>query len=115
MIFINLTPHTINYYVDGKLDRSFEPSGIVARIKEETSIWGEVFGLKLVRKNYSTVENLPSFTKINDCAGEYIYIVSGLVKMAVGGRHDVIAPDTGDGAVRNDLGQIIGTKQFILS
>ena len=113
MEFINLTPHTIcyfelSYFENGNKVKEFPPSGIVTRVEEETQDCGFSNSLKVVKKTYDSVVNLPG-SKENT-----IYIVSGMVKSAINYRLDVIAPDTGVGAVRNEKGQIIGTTQFIV-
>jgi len=111
MKIINLTPHTINYYVDGVFYKSFEPSGLIAKVNEFTIMCGVVDDLRMVGKRYSEVEGLPIPSKYNE--EPKMYIVSDIVKAAVNYRNDVIAPDTGSGAVKNEQGHIIGISQFI--
>ena len=41
-----------------------------------------------------------------------IYIVSSLVAQAVAGRNDVVAPDAGPTAIRNEQGQIVAVTRF---
>ncbi|HDI51833.1 MAG TPA: hypothetical protein ENF45_04315 [Bacteroidetes bacterium] len=113
LTFVNLTPHDINIYdSNNNLVATIPRSGKVARVTMEQKTVGyiDVNGHKIpVKKTiYGEIENLP------DPQPNTIYIVSLLVLQALGGtRDDVLAPDTGAGAVRDDQGRIIGTRNFI--
>lgn len=112
-MIVNLTPHEI--VVFGQFNNkiaTFPPSGAVARIEEKNEDKGVCVlhnGEKIpcLKKVYMDVENLPEETP------GYVYIVSGMVLSVMKDRCDLIAPDTGEGAVRDEKGRIVGTKNFI--
>jgi len=105
MKFINLTPHAIS--VEGL--GTFPASGEVARVSTVQTVVGEVAGVVTYKQSFGDVVGLPS------PAEGTVYIVSGLVISAVVGRSDVVAPDTGSTATRNDKGHIISVKNFIVN
>jgi len=94
---INLTPHTINV-----ADKTFEPSGQIARCEE---IWDkeiDVDGIFTALDNFRYGKtNLPEFKN-----GVW-YIVSLPVALAEPERIDLLISV---GQIRNDAGQIIGAK-----
>lgn len=119
---INTSPHDVHLYAeDGKtLIKVFarEKNAKIARLVEQQvqdasgmqkSIAIEKHSVPLVDKKYTAVQDLPE-PKENT-----MYIVSQLVLEACNYRRDLIAPDSGDGAVRNPQGVIIGTKAFVSS
>jgi hypothetical protein len=99
--FVNLTPHTI---VISSSDKSFSipASGTLARVSVVQEVCGELEGIPLVRTVKGAVENIPASE-----AG-VVYIVSGMVleELKGSGRTDVVAPDTGATAIRNQKGHI---------
>lgn len=105
MRFINLTPHAI--CVDGL--GTFPASGKVARVSIEQVAVGEVAGIVAYKQSAGLVVGLPSPEEGT------IYIVSGMVVSAIAGRNDVVAPDTGDSAIRNEKGHIVAVKNFIVN
>jgi hypothetical protein len=109
---INLTPHAICFYDKDKktLLEVFPPSGKIARVQEITDCFGKKHDIyPLVVKSYSDIENLPE-----ESEEDIVYLVSCMVKNLLNRRTDVWAPDTGEGAVRDDSGKIIGTIQFVV-
>lgn len=108
MEFVNLTPHPIVIYKGGRKIREIPPSGKVLRLPEERNPMGEVDGIPVSHLRYGVPNELPPQTE------DTIYIVSMLVLLALKGkRSDLVAPDTGAGAVRDENGRIIGTKGFV--
>ncbi|MDE2106479.1 MAG: hypothetical protein KGL39_55205 [Patescibacteria group bacterium] len=104
----NLTPHTI---VVG--ERSFPPSGTVARV---TSVATEVApedGIPIVHTTYGAIEGLPPDGETDPV------LVSSLVlsALAASGRklsYRVLAPDTGpDSVIRDAAGKIVGVKRLM--
>ncbi len=66
---------------------TIEPSGIECRVKRELADTGEYGGVKVYRKIYGDVINLPPKKK------GVMYIVSSLVLDSLNGsRNDVVAP-----------------------
>ena len=100
--FKNYTPHSIVVQGLG----TFESSGI-ARVETTQKVVGNLAGIYLVQTEFGQVVGLPEMEK-----GTYI-IVSAMVLSALNGsRADVIAPDTGNTAIRNEKGQIIAVTRF---
>lgn len=107
---VNLTPHPINLYGDDdKLIQTIPPSGTVARVAEYRKLDAYVNGIPLREIVFGEIEGLPAPKEGT------LYIVSALVRSATKekGRTDVISPDTGAGAVRDEDGRIIGTRGFV--
>ena len=106
----NYTPHTITVF--DKLGNKLGdlPSEGVTRVKEKTKntshfVLGSV-EVPLVTKTYTEVEGLP------EPENETLCVVSMMVLNA-SDRTDLIAPDTGEGVVRDENGRILGVKQFV--
>ena len=108
MEFVNLTPHDIHVRV-GNEEKVIPASGKVARVAVDQKVVGEVDGVPVVSNSYGKVENLPDYTD-----DETIYIVSSMVLQAVHQRADVVAPDTGSTAIRNEKGQIVAVTRFVI-
>ena len=107
MNFINLTPHAITV-ATGDESTTFAPSGMVARVATIRTEVAPVGGFRLVTSNFGEVIDLPSPQEGT------AFIVSALVLSALGGsRGDVVAPDTGADAVRNDKGHIVAVRGFV--
>lgn len=111
MKFINCTPHALTVQGLGTLPAS----GIVPRCstlrRERKGLLVQAlpveFRVRLVRQEMGAVEGLP------DAVPDTVYIVSGAVLSALNGaRSDVVAPDTGPDAVREN-GQIVSVKGFV--
>jgi acetyl-CoA carboxylase carboxyltransferase component len=105
MKFINLTPHAIS--VEGL--GTFPASGEVARVSTVCTVVGEVAGIAAYKQSFGDVVGLPSPIEGT------VYIVSGMVISAVIGRSDVVAPDTGSTAIRDEKGHIIAVRNFIVN
>jgi hypothetical protein len=105
MNFVNLTPHKI--VVVGDTPMEIEPSGTIARVSESRRDAGVCAGIPVTRVTRGTPEGIP------EQVFGTVYIVSGMVLDSCAGRGDIVAPDTGAGAVRDDAGRIVGTRGFI--
>ena len=106
MRFMNLTPHPITIRcADG--DMVIEPSGHVARVATVEEDAGNIVGVPTIRRTLGDVEGLP------DPQDGTVYIVSSMVLSAVRGRDDVVAPDTGPTAVRDDDGRIVAVTRLV--
>lgn len=103
MNFINCTPHAITVEGLGPLPAS----GSVPRCTTERSEATSVGGVRVITQKMGAVTGLP------DPVEGVFYIVSGLVLGALNGtRPDVVAPDTGPDAIREN-GQIVAVKGFV--
>jgi len=118
--WLNLTPHDINVYTsDNKLYFTVPRSGLVARLEEETEHVGQFVGVPVVRKRYKGVSvNGRSIEDVIEEVKPDMVIVSVLCLPALPmkiGTAFIVAPDTGpDSAVRNEKGQIVGVKRFMV-
>jgi hypothetical protein len=102
-MFINLTPHDIVVAGHGNIPAS----GQVARVVTNRTCVGTIGGLRLTSQTFGEVQGLP------DPQSDMFFIVSSLVLAALSGsRRDVVAPDTGADALREN-GQIIAVRGFV--
>lgn len=106
---VNLTPHEICVADEaGNVIRRYPPSGIVARCAVSAEPVGEVDGVPVVRSSFGEVQGLPE-------VGDYrvvVYLVSSMVAQAAANRLNVVAPDTGPTAVRDEQGRIVAVRRF---
>jgi hypothetical protein len=114
---VNLTPHEVTLVgEDGGVLLRIPPSGIVARVREETDAAGEItvcpggpltggVEVPLVKRAWGPVEGLP------EPQFRTVYITSSLVAQAAWaqGRRDVVAPGE---LVRDAEGRVIGCKNL---
>lgn len=107
MKLVNLTPHAISLAnADGEIIRTIESTGS-CRVATSQEKVGDIDGFSVNKTTYGVVEGLPA------PEDDTIYIVSILVaQLVVHGRSDVVAPDTGATAIREN-GQIKAVKGFV--
>ena len=107
-ILVNLTPHPIKIHSsEGTI--TIESSGNVARVDVSESDSGDkVNGIPIKTRTTGKALNIPSPQK------DTYYIVSSMVLASIN-RPDVIAPDTGKDAIRDEKGHIISVKAFVRS
>ena len=104
--FINLTQHKIVIF-NGGFTVEISPSGTVARVATEETCVGEINGIPLISRKIGEPENIPA------PQDGKIYIVSAMVLSAIADREDVVAPDTGATAIRDNSGRIIAVNRLI--
>lgn len=107
----NLTPHEIVVYSQDRTTVLFTvPSeGIFLRVSTDQKTIGEINGIPVQKVEYGEVKDLPAPEE------DTILIVSQMVLSALhGARPDLVAPDTGKGAVRDETGKILGTTNFVV-
>jgi len=113
MKIVNLTPHDLTVYLTDDTTLTIPASGTVARVAQAYTPLGTLdlgnAQVPLVATTFGTIQGLP------DPQPGVLYVTSGLVAQAAWnlGRTDVLAPDTGSGAVRDDQGRILGVKRFL--
>lgn len=100
---VNLTPHAISVMTEEGI-RTFEPSGVVARVQTTTETLESVSGVPVSRTQFGEVSGLPA------PKSGVVYIASSLVASHAK-RPDVLSPDTGPTAIRKD-GQIVAVRAF---
>ncbi len=118
---VNCTPHEVVLVgEDGGVLLRIPPSGIVARVREETSPAGEVtvlpggpltvggVAVPLIRRRWGEIEGLPPKQF------RTLYITSTLVAAAAWamGRRDVVAPGE---LVRDSEGRVIGCRNLTVA
>ena len=108
---VNLTPHAITL-VTGVGVITFPPSGTVARVSStsventmELVLHGVRTTIEQVCVQYGDIENLPKPSE------GVLYLVSGMVFDRTD-RLDVVAPDTGPTANRNEAGHIVSVNRL---
>ena len=100
-VLVNMTPHPLNFVIDDDVTVTVAPSGVVPRVS--TKIVKVADGI--VTTKLGDVEGLP------EVIPGKLLIVSTLVKSAASNRDDLVGPDTSPtGAIRDDLGRIIGVR-----
>ena len=107
MNIVNLTPHALNFMLQGPDGPvvTIPPSGLVARCATSRVQVGTVtmdgIAIPANRTQFGAVTGLP------DPQPDTIFVVSALVAQAVPDRQDVFIVDD---VVRNDRGRIIGAR-----
>lgn len=107
----NLTPHEIVVYSQDRTTVLFTvPSeGIFLRVPTDQKTIGEINGIPVQKVEYGEVKDLPAPEE------DTVFIVSQMVLSALHGtRTDMVCPDTGKGAVRDENGRILGTTVFVV-
>jgi hypothetical protein len=108
MRIINLTPHPISIADgEGNIIEIYPASGIQARVAVSQEQSGIIAGIPAMKQVYGQVEGLP------EPVGDTLYIVSILV-FGMSGRNDIIAPDTGKTALRDQDGKILAVRNWII-
>jgi len=101
--FINCTPHALTVEGLGTLPAS----GVVPRCAVVRTVAPAIAGIRTVAQTTGQVTGMP------DAQPDTVYIVSGMVLAALkGARTDVVAPDTGSDAIREN-GQIVAVRGFV--
>ena len=104
MTLINLTPHEIVLLVQGTRTSWPPEGGILPRVATTTTLV-EGFGLPCVHTVMGEVESLP------EPIPGTVFIVSTMVAQAATHRADLVSPDTGPTAIREN-GQVKGVSRF---
>ena len=101
----NLTPHPI--VVRGIEEETvFPPSGVIPRVGTIETPSQAIEDIPTVTQAMGTVEELP------DAIPGVFLLVSAMVFNATD-RRDLIAPDTGKGAIRDEQGRILAVTRFL--
>ena len=113
-IFINATPHAINVIAENGDMVTIPPSGILPRVDTATTKLGTrgdaVHQFPIALRKQGEVVGLPK----EEVGSDNVYIVSAMVMSALRGtRRDVVAPDTGPTAIREN-GQIVAVLGFVI-
>lgn len=102
---VNLTPHEVCVAnADGNIVACYAPSGVAARCAISQETVGSVGGVPVRRTVFGDVQGIP------EQRDGVVYITSTLVAQNAL-RSDVISPDTGPTAVREN-GQVVAVRGF---
>lgn len=106
--YVNLTPHVVNVELADGRKFAFEPTKPEARMSvasSQASFNGYESEVPLTMPVFGEVINLPE-----PVAG-VAYIVGTMLAQRVM-RSDVVSPDTGKTAIRNEAGQVVAVRGF---
>jgi len=106
MKIINCTPHPIKVRLPDGWESTYSPSGILPRVATEEHEAEAIEKIACVTQSLGKVSGLP------EMAADTFFIVSMMVFQA-SDRRDLIAPDTGKGAIRDEQGRILAVTRFI--
>ena len=98
---INLTPHDVDIYKDGKIVKTYKSKGSL-RLKEILTSNGKICGVPIVKSEYCK-DKIPKYQE------GIFYIVSNVIQVAYPKRKDLLV--TLD-LVRDNEGNIIGCKSL---
>ena len=110
---VNLTSHDVVIANDAGAEiLRIPPSGIIARIDVRQDVIGHVESDGVTIPVVATV--FGELTGLPEPEQDVVYIASTLVaqRAAQLGRKDVVSPDTGPTAVRDDAGRIVAVRRF---
>ena len=118
--FVNLTPHKVVVYAKDGSVLEIEPSRKVFRLEERDVTIMNIEGVDVVRRTFSIPDDVKSY--FDDPNAVYIVSLPALMMLLLVEKPhpelidvcDIVAPDTGSGAVRDEQGRIIGTRRFIV-
>lgn len=132
--FVNLTPHKISL-VTQEVEVEIEPSGAPLRLQEQDAGDGLIIERQLVLGDLPSPRWIPDQEPGCTCQAPFhgepgepgscacgqtyflpvLYVVSSAVAQAAArvGRRDIVAPDTGAGAVRDGDGKIVAVRRFV--
>lgn len=103
----NLTPHVINVeFATGTL--SFAPESEGARVRAEEKECAPVMGVPVISLTWGTTQGLPEPEK------DVYLLVSTLVREANPSRKDLLSPDAGPTAIREN-GQVKAVRRFVMN
>ena len=107
MHIINLTPHAIVIEKSDGTHISIPATTPSARIQQQNVASADIDGIAVSDVVYGAVEYLP------EPAPDTVYVVSAMVAQQCRGRTDVVAPDTGSSAIRDEAGRIVAVRGFV--
>ena len=102
----NFTPHEITFILEGGTTVTFPPQGEPIRLEMEAKETISAGDFPCVA-NFVMGHNLPPEEE-----GVYL-LVSSMILAAFPNRLDLVAPDTGPTATRNEKGHIVGVCRFV--
>jgi len=110
-MFVNLTPHPVTIRKSDGTDLTIRPSGSIARVDTVEEPLPDIEGVPAIRRTWGKIQ-----PGISIEPGK-IYIVSSLVLNAIRENTNwekcMVAPDTGETAIRDEKGQIQAVTRVV--
>jgi hypothetical protein len=103
----NATSHAINVLDAEGVTHTIPSSGVSVRVAETRTEAAPIGSFAVTEVTGAEVTGLPAPQE-----GTFI-VVSAMVLSAAAGRSDLLGPDTGSTAVRNEKGHIVAVKGFV--
>ena len=97
---INLTPHNVAIKGDDGMGWEFPPSGTVARVATNDLPAADVYGIPCIIRKFGEVEGLLPYK-------EGVYLIVSSIVASASTRKDLLVPDTGKTAIRDENGNIV--------
>jgi len=107
MQIVNLTPHAITVEKGDGTRLNIPPTPPSVRIQQENVVTHAIDDIPVSMVQYGAVEHLPAPQP------DTLYVVSAMVAQQCRDRADVVAPDTGSSAIRDEAGRIIAVRGFV--
>lgn len=103
---LNLTPHAITVRLPDGTERTYPPSGTVARVATYETSAANLDGIPTSYRRTGMIEGLtlPVAEPV---------LVSGMVLAELTGTDNVFAPDSGATAIRDERGQIVAVTRLV--
>jgi len=105
---INLNAHAINIQINGQ-EIILAPSGTIARVSTKSvqvnTLTVNGIEIPVFKTVYGEIENLP------EPQDGIVYIASTLLAQ-LANRSDVVSPDTFNGVIRNEKGQVAAVTRL---
>lgn len=112
-MFVNLTPHPVTIRKPDGSEITIAPSGVVARVNSSEEVLQALDGIPVIQRKWGDIQFGGSIEP------DKIYIVSSLVLSALQNgsplAHSMVAPDTGETALRDEKGQIRAVTRLVMA
>ena len=111
---LNLTPHDINIYDPNgeRIIKTYERSGIVARVNTVRQYFTKIDGVPVYRISYGNIEGVPKYEP-NTYIIVSLIVAQALILINSPWIGHILDPDTSpQGVVRSKEGKILGVKGF---
>lgn len=112
-MFVNMTPHPVTIRRPDGSEFTIAPSGVVARVDSSEEVLPALEEIPVIRREWGDIQFGGAIEP------DKIYIVSSLVLSALQNgnplAHFMVAPDTGETAIRDEKGQIRAVTRLVMA